>query len=106
MEPVKIQDNVTLSFGSLELTGDVYRTAYVVSGAQALFLATGRANEPISINLDAHDLTPNANCIFVKDYAGHEGLADSMVKAGMGTITRTVTFGEFDTKAHEFELAI
>lgn len=106
MEPVKIQDNVTLTFGSLQLTGDVYRTAYINSGAQALFLATGKTNEHLSINLDAHNLTPNPHSIFVKDYAGHEGLADSMVKAGMGTITRTVTFGEFNTEAHEIALVI
>lgn len=106
MEPQKIMDNVTLTFGSGELTGDVYRTAYINTGAPALLLKTARGQEHLSVNLDSHGLVPGPRSIFVKDYSGHNGLADSMVKAGIGTITGKVSFGDFGSEAYELELVL
>lgn len=101
--PTKIKDQVTLTFGPIEITGDLY-LASSLDGGTAAYLATEVGLEHISINLAAYRIFPRPGAIFVKNYSDHEGLAQSIVNAGLGTITDTVTFGPFHTTASEITL--
>ncbi len=48
----------------------------------------------VSVNLEAYDIRPAANCIFVKDYAENEGIEAALVRAGIIELTGSyVEFG-------------
>lgn len=99
----KIKDQVTLTFGSIELTGDLHLASYE-NGETAAVLFTDEGTEHISTNLIAYGFVAQPGQFFVKDYSEHEGLAQSIVDAGLGTITQTITFGPLNLTAYEIAL--
>lgn len=60
--------------------------------------------ETLSVNLTAYNLRPAPNCVYVKAYAEHEGLAEALVTAGIGVIEGTIHFGPYNTTAHVLRL--
>lgn len=96
---------ITVSFPyDVSLTGTLARRQYG-DGQTALVLDTDEGPETLSVNLAAYGLYPaDADHVFIKDYSEHEGVADSLVEAGVAQITRMVTFGGFGTSAKEIKL--
>lgn len=103
MTNTPIKEQVTLTFGSIEITGDLHFANYG-DGQTAVYLDTDEGAEHISVNLAAHGLIPRPGSIFIKNEAEHAGLAQSMSGVGLGTVARTVTFGPFNSTAVEFAM--
>lgn len=103
-----VKEQVTLTFGStddpFEITGDVYRAAYAMDGSLALEFLTDEGAEHLTVNLSSHGLIPDLGSVFVKNQGGPR--VQSMVDAGLGTITRTVTYGPFNSTATEIALEV
>lgn len=62
-------------------------------------------HEVFSVSLTAYDLTPDEDCVYIKDDAEHTGLAQALAALGLGEIIGSAYYGPFGTKAHEFKLA-
>lgn len=85
-----------------EMEGNVVRHRYI-DGSLALLLNYDDGDmDKLSINLCQYAMTPGDNCIFVKDYSEHEGLAQAMEKAGLGHTLKRVWFGLNQTAAWIF----
>ena len=94
-----IASNVTVSFAGFELTGDIDFDA--VHNTLS-FDDHQEPSERIDTNLFAQGIVPSEpGTVFIKDVTEHQGLAASLVEAGVVRIVREVTFGPFRSKAYE-----
>lgn len=62
-------------------------------------------DETLSTNLFSYGLMPDEDCIFVKDYSEHEGLAEAIEDAGWGEAVGAVMFGPFNATATVIRLS-
>lgn len=78
-----IAHNVAIDFGSITLTGDLVHDP----AQHDLYLQTEEGNEDISVALPAHGL-PADDCVFIKSWSGHSGLAKNLEAAGLVEVVR------------------
>lgn len=103
-------DTVTAKFGGT--TYEVRNVSYksYIDGTAAIMCDLFDADfdsfvpEVISTNLSAWGIHPAPGNAFIKDYSEHEGLAESLVGAGVLDIVGEVTFGPYDLRAYEVRL--
>lgn len=95
-----LKTDVALTFGSYLTTGDVLhdseRQMLVVSDPM-------EPDEVISKRLDAYGYFPAADgsTVFITDWSENEGLATSLVAAGVVEIVRELIVGPFNSRAYE-----
>lgn len=97
-----IARNVSILFSSLTLTGDVE----FLPEQHALLLRTndgsGEPPEVLTKNLSFYGLEPkDSSHVFIPDYSEHEGVAVSLVDAGLVEITDEYLIGPFDSLAYQ-----
>lgn len=90
--------DVTLSFGSMQLSGAVQHLA---EKNALVFSEDSEPDMTISVNLEAYGLVAKADTVFVKDWSENEGLTASLVEAGVVEIVRELTVGPFSSRAYE-----
>lgn len=96
-----IATGITARFGSLELEGDI---AFDQRTQTLFFEYPMEPSERISTNLDAYGYLPELGCVFIKDWSEHEGLAQSLVDAGVAEVVRELVVGPFASTAYEVRL--
>lgn len=86
-ENVKVYSD-SYDYGVVDLFVATYH-----DGSTALAVSEEYGPEVVSVNLGDYGMSPGDNCVFVKNYSPHVGLADSLVEAGVAEIVRPVKFG-------------
>lgn len=91
---------VHLKSAFIDESGTLGRSRYV-DGSPALLFApeTGEPAWALSTNLGAYALAPRENCVYVKGYGEHEGVAEALVELGAGEVMEHIVFGPFSTTA-------
>ncbi|WP_051847115.1 hypothetical protein [Streptomyces sp. NRRL F-5053] len=92
-------EDVSLTFGSVELTGSLEHD----DKRRSLVLMTDQGPERISVNLTEFGLTPASGHVYIKDWSEHSGLTAALERAGLVELVAKIVLGPY-TEA--FEVAV
>lgn len=94
--------SVTVSFGSLELTGTLHHD----DENRSLVLETDEGPEHLSVNLESYGFTPKPGNVFIKDWSEHAGLTARLEQAGLVQSLHELTVGPFGSTAYEVKMTL
>lgn len=110
MLDLKAPGSITIDFYGTVYEAEAHFATYASDPNQVAVTLTVNDSgfeEPlatVSVNLEEMGHVPAPHCIFVRDYAETEGLAQKLVDNGVAKYIRTVRFGGYGTEAVEIEL--
>jgi hypothetical protein len=102
--PITVREGAAVDFSSLTLTGDVLY--YADQAALVLIDDEYGTPERLSINLIDHGLVARPGHVFIKNWSEGDGVADSLVKAGVVEIVETHVVGPFGGTAYEVRVLV
>lgn len=97
-----VKYGVTIEFSAIALNGSLHHD----DERRTLTLMTDEGPERVSVNLEAYGLVPAPGRVFIKDWSEHSGLAESLQRAGLARLVRSVEVGPFASTAHEVEVTL
>jgi hypothetical protein len=88
----------TLNAKYLQGEGEIEKLAFA-NGDLALVFHTDEGQSRLNTNMAGYGVTTPADHIWVKTYAEHEGLVDTLIEAGIATFAEFPDLaGQFDTQ--------
>lgn len=97
-----VKHGITIEFSAITLNGSLHHD----DERRALMLMTEEGPERVSVNLEAYGLVPAPGHVYVKDWSEHSGLAESLQRARLARIVRSVEVGPFSSTAYEVEVTL
>ena len=105
MSAITTKDDVTIDFGTTELT-ELTGTLQHDNVNQTLVLLTDEGPERLSVNLLADGFISMPGNVFIKDWSEGEGLTARLEAAGLVKRVRQVIVGPFRSTAYEVEVTL
>lgn len=102
LTPTVLGRNIEICTSGLTLTGTVLHYAH----ANALVLDTedGESDERLTTNLSSYGYVPAPDEVFVKDWSEGQGVAQSLIDAGLAEKVEELHVGPFQSRAFRLRL--